>query len=63
MQSLLGTGDCIYPLPKGAWKIVYVVPGYRLSYYHDTEDFSRAKEIVVTGSPIQLEDQHIYPEA
>lgn len=54
-------GNYVYPLPKGAWKIIYIVPGYRNSYYHDTEDISEAQEIQVTGEPVQLLDQHIYP--
>jgi Tol biopolymer transport system component len=54
-------GNYVYPLPKGVWKIIYVVPGYKNSYYHDTEDLSQAREISVVGEPIQLEDQHIFP--
>ena len=54
-------GNYAYPLPSGAWKIVYVVPGYQLSYYHNTTDFEQARTIYVSGQPQVLEDQHIHP--
>ncbi|RIK04289.1 MAG: hypothetical protein DCC49_13515 [Acidobacteria bacterium] len=54
-------GNYTYPLPNGDWRIVYVVPGYELSYYHNTTQFENATTIVVSGAPVLLEDQQIYP--
>lgn len=55
-------GNYAYPLPNGQWKIIYVVPGYRNSYYHETEDFDQAEVITVAGAGVTLDDQRIYPE-
>lgn len=55
-------GEYTYPLPDGEWILVYSVPGYRTSYYHDTEDPAQATPVVVAGAGRVLHDQHINPE-
>lgn len=54
-------GDYTYPLPNGEWRIIYVVPGYRNSYYHETENFESADTVTVAGWGQTLNDQRIYP--
>ncbi|RIK04936.1 MAG: hypothetical protein DCC49_13015, partial [Acidobacteria bacterium] len=59
--ELPADGNYTYPLPNGNWKLVYVIPGYELSYYHNTSALEEAETITVSGSPVVLQDQEIRP--